>query len=133
MCALAAQGSVNAALLTADGGRALTLSKDCTARVWDTSTGACLHVLVGHADSVVAAALSANGTTALTLGFDRTVRAWDLASGRCRAVMVPPGGEQVSALSILPLKGMYGNMAIEHAARCARTNPVPAHGWGSRY
>ena len=89
---------MNAALLTADGARALTLSKDCTARVWDAASGACLHVLVGHSDSVVAAALSADGTTALTLGFDRSVRAWDLASGRCRAVMVPPGGEQVAAL-----------------------------------
>lgn len=100
MCASAAQGSVNAALLTADGARALTLSKDCTARVWDAATGACLHVLVGHSDSVVAAALSADGATALTLGFDRSVRAWELASGRCRAVMVPPGGEQVAALTL---------------------------------
>ena len=102
---------MNAALLTADGARALTLSKDCTARVWDTSTGACLHVLVGHSDSVIAAALSADGTTALTLGFDRSVRAWDLASGRCRAVMVPPGGEQVGALTLPPSERVLWCMA----------------------
>ena len=40
-------GGVNAALVTADGGRAVTLSKDCTARVWDLSSGACIDVLVG--------------------------------------------------------------------------------------
>lgn len=37
-------GGVNAALLTADGRLVLTLSKDCTARVWDAATGECLHV-----------------------------------------------------------------------------------------
>ena len=99
---LCVQGSVNAALLTADGARALTLSKDCTARVWDAATGACLHVLIGHSDGVVTAALSADGGTALTLAFDCSVRAWDLASGRCRAVMVPPGGKQVAAPSAIP-------------------------------
>jgi WD40 repeat protein len=40
-------GGVNAALVTADGARAVTLSKDCTARVWDLRTGACTDVLVG--------------------------------------------------------------------------------------
>lgn len=88
-------GGVNAALLTPDGARALTASKDCTARVWDAATGRCLHVLIGHSDAVVAAALSADGRTALTVAYDRSARAWDIASGRCCAVMVPPGGEQV--------------------------------------
>jgi WD40 repeat protein len=44
-------GGVNDALITADGARVLTLSKDCTARVWDAATGACLHVLIGHSDT----------------------------------------------------------------------------------
>lgn len=38
-------GGVNAVYLTADGSRAVSVSKDCTARVWDTTTGACLMVL----------------------------------------------------------------------------------------
>ena len=38
-------GGVNAAYLTADGSRAVSVSKDYTARVWDTSNGACLMVL----------------------------------------------------------------------------------------
>ena len=41
-------GGVNAALVTADGSRAVTLSKDCTARVWDLRSGACTDVLVGE-------------------------------------------------------------------------------------
>jgi hypothetical protein len=40
-------GGVNMALVSADGARCATLSKDCTVRVWDLRTGACLQVLVG--------------------------------------------------------------------------------------
>jgi hypothetical protein len=38
-------GGVNGVLLTADGRTAVSWSKDATARVWDTTTGACLMVL----------------------------------------------------------------------------------------
>jgi WD40 repeat protein len=38
-------GGVNGVLLTADGSRAVSWSKDATARVWDTPTGACILVL----------------------------------------------------------------------------------------
>ena len=41
-------GGVNAALVTEDGAVAVTLSKDCTARVWDLNAGTCTHVLVGE-------------------------------------------------------------------------------------
>lgn len=36
---------VNAVYLNADGSRAISVSKDCTARLWDASTGGCLMVL----------------------------------------------------------------------------------------
>ncbi len=41
-------GGVNAAIVSQDGRLAVTLSKDCTARVWDLETGTCRHVLVGE-------------------------------------------------------------------------------------
>lgn len=44
-------GGVNVALVTHDGKLAVTLSKDCTARVWDLHTGTCVHVLVGGSAS----------------------------------------------------------------------------------
>ena len=40
-------GGVNAAIVSRDGRLAVTLSKDCTARVWDLDSGTCRHVLVG--------------------------------------------------------------------------------------
>ena len=48
-------GGVNAALVTADGAMAVTLSKDCTARVWDLRSGSCMHVLVGESAHTVSA------------------------------------------------------------------------------
>jgi WD40 repeat protein len=44
-------GGVNGVLLTADGSRAISWSKDATARVWDTATGACTMVLQVGCDS----------------------------------------------------------------------------------
>lgn len=41
-------GGVNAAYLTPDGSRAVTVSKDHTARVWDTATAECTCVLEGR-------------------------------------------------------------------------------------
>lgn len=38
-------GGVNAAYLTASGSTAVTVSKDCTARIWDVDTGACTFIL----------------------------------------------------------------------------------------
>jgi WD40 repeat protein len=38
-------GGVNAVYLTGDGSRAVSVSKDATARVWDTTTGQCTLVL----------------------------------------------------------------------------------------
>lgn len=38
-------GGVNGVMLTADGGKAISWSKDTTARIWDTTTGACTLVL----------------------------------------------------------------------------------------
>lgn len=34
-------------LMTQDGATVVTMSKDCTVRVWDTATGDCRHVLTG--------------------------------------------------------------------------------------
>eukprot|EP00775_Hariotina_reticulata_P003662 gene3662-3923_t len=38
-------GGVNGVYLNADGSCAVSVSKDCTARIWDTSTGGCLLLL----------------------------------------------------------------------------------------
>ncbi|RMZ54109.1 hypothetical protein APUTEX25_002686, partial [Auxenochlorella protothecoides] len=86
-----AGNAVNEVLITPDGARALSLSKDGTARVWDTSSGACLRVLTGHADSLKGGVLACppsgpapgagQATLLLTHGLDCSLRLWDVDSG----------------------------------------------------
>ena len=40
-------GGVNAAYMTPDGRKVLTVSKDCTGRIWNMRDGETLHVLEG--------------------------------------------------------------------------------------
>ncbi|CAL8467022.1 g6558 [Coccomyxa elongata] len=93
-------GGVNAALVSDDGKLAVTLSKDCTARVWDLRSGTCMHVLVGHSDGLETASLSSDGRTLLTAAYDKSARVWDLRSGKCVAVLAP--GAQVLRCAVSP-------------------------------
>lgn len=75
--------AVNEVLLAADGLVAVTLSKDCTARVWSAESGACLHVLSGHTEPIVRGVLSNAARLLATYSYDDSVRVWSLETGRC--------------------------------------------------
>lgn len=53
--------------MSQDGQTVVTLSKDCTARVWDASTGACRHVLTGAERQLPAPAFGAVGRGLIVL------------------------------------------------------------------
>ncbi|KAK9851118.1 hypothetical protein WJX84_002866 [Apatococcus fuscideae] len=74
-------GGVNAASISPSGSHAVSVSKDQTARIWDLSTGACVHVLGGHASSVVWAEFDPTSKQILTLDGSTTVQLWDVHSG----------------------------------------------------
>lgn len=78
---------VNAAYLTPSGSRAVTVSGDHTARVWDVSTAECKFVLTGHDDSISMGCLDGAGRRLLTVAFDKTARVWDIRTGRSLAVL----------------------------------------------
>jgi WD40 repeat protein len=61
--------------------RAVTVSNDRTAIVWDLATGTVLHTLTGHQDSVRAVAVTSDDTRVVTTSVDGTAIARDLASG----------------------------------------------------
>jgi len=49
-----------------DGTRLVSASLDCTARVWDVASGACVHVFGGHKNALCSVDVSASGLVALT-------------------------------------------------------------------
>ncbi|MEL7509783.1 MAG: NB-ARC domain-containing protein [Cyanobacteria bacterium J06554_1] len=70
-----------------DGTQLVSASADRTVRLWDISTGECLHVLEGHQNWVMSVAFSPNGTQLASASADRTVRLWDVNTGKCLHVL----------------------------------------------
>ncbi len=58
------------------GARLATTCSDRAVRIWDTSSGACLRTLRGHADEVWSAAFSADGSMLASGGKDGAVLLW---------------------------------------------------------
>jgi WD40 repeat protein/serine/threonine protein kinase len=62
-------------------------SHDDTARTWDATTGAPIHVLRGHDQPIVHVAIDPTETLVATASNDGTARLWELATGQLRAVL----------------------------------------------
>jgi WD40 repeat protein len=58
-------------------------SDDNTVKVWDASSGACLHTLEGHSHWVSSVAFSHDSTKLASGSWDKTVKVWDASSGAC--------------------------------------------------
>eukprot|EP01101_Sappina_pedata_P003502 TRINITY_DN1397_c0_g1_i1.p1 TRINITY_DN1397_c0_g1~~TRINITY_DN1397_c0_g1_i1.p1 ORF type:complete len:348 (-),score=66.71 TRINITY_DN1397_c0_g1_i1:218-1261(-) len=75
----------------------VTTSKDCTAILWDASSGKVLWVLYGHIDGVSSAAFSPDDTTLLTTSSDSLIKLWDTKTGDCIRTYSHHSGPVVSA------------------------------------
>lgn len=64
--------------ITGDGWRAISGSRDKTARVWDVEAGKCLATLEGHSSGVPGIGVTADGQRAVSGSYDNTVRVWEL-------------------------------------------------------
>lgn len=73
---------------------------DRDVRVWDLSTGECLHTLRGHTSTVRCLKMS-DANTAISGSRDTTLRVWDINTGASRNVLV---GHQAS-VRCLEIKG----------------------------
>ncbi|KAJ1912540.1 SCF ubiquitin ligase complex subunit cdc4 [Mycoemilia scoparia] len=62
-------------------------SYDCTVRVWDSTTGTCLHNLKGHGDKVYSVALDPDRHNVFSGSVDCTIRMWNWDTGELLAVM----------------------------------------------
>ena len=67
---------VSKVLFSAQGGRVLTASADCTARVWETQSGLCTQELQGHEDEVFACTFSYEADRILTTSKDNSCNIW---------------------------------------------------------
>lgn len=70
---------VNDVAASDDGTVLASASRDRTLRVWDSASGTCNHVLVGHDESVKSVAFRTGSCTELVSGgYDGDARAWDV-------------------------------------------------------
>ncbi|KAH6671556.1 dehydrogenase E1 component-domain-containing protein [Plectosphaerella plurivora] len=98
---------------------------DRDVRVWDLTTGACIHTLRGHTSTVRCLKMS-DENTAISGSRDTTLRVWDLRAGVCRHVLVGHGAS-VRCLEIkgdIVVSGSYDTMAKVwniNTGRCIQT------------
>eukprot|EP01062_Namystynia_karyoxenos_P057820 TRINITY_DN489_c1_g2_i1.p1 TRINITY_DN489_c1_g2~~TRINITY_DN489_c1_g2_i1.p1 ORF type:complete len:925 (+),score=285.14 TRINITY_DN489_c1_g2_i1:76-2850(+) len=65
-----------------DGLRVMSVSRDRTAKVWNTNTGEELFTMKGHHGFALNCDFSPKGDMVVSASEDRTVRIWDAATGR---------------------------------------------------
>ncbi|KAJ1664240.1 SCF ubiquitin ligase complex subunit cdc4 [Coemansia sp. RSA 1813] len=69
--------------VAAYGNLVVSGSYDCTIRVWDVSTGTCLHRLEGHTAKVYTIVLDTDMHLIMSGSMDGTIRVWDWDTGVC--------------------------------------------------
>ncbi len=69
----------------------------CTVKIWDSTTGTCLHTLVGHTNNVHSVAWNVQGDRLASTSADHTIRLWNSHTGECLRVLEGHGGWVISA------------------------------------
>lgn len=76
------QTPVNTVVFSPDGQQLASSANDATGRIWETSTGRCVHILQGHTHRAVnEITFSPDGKTVGTACLDQTARLWSVKTG----------------------------------------------------
>lgn len=70
------------------GNLLVSVSRDRTLRIWDSTTGYCVKTIRGHADWVRSVAPAFDGRWLLSAGNDQTARLWDANTGETKSTLV---------------------------------------------
>jgi WD40 repeat protein len=81
-----------------EGGILATGSADCTAKLWDISTGQCLKTLSEHTDKIMGIAWSPDGQILATASADQSVKLWDYCTGSCISTLQGHNSRVYSAI-----------------------------------
>jgi len=72
-----------ACVFTPDGKYIASGSEDNTTKLWEVSTGQCIHTFTGHTEDVNTVAFSPDGKFIASGSDDNTIKLWDLSTGQC--------------------------------------------------
>lgn len=75
--------------------KVVSASRDCTIKMWDTTSGFCLKTFEGHDQWVRRVVPNATGTMLVTCSDDQSIRMWDVSSGKELEAQIMNGHENV--------------------------------------
>ena len=78
-----------------NGDKLVSASRDCTIRMWDTSSGYCTKTFKGHDQWVRRVLPNADGTALASCSDDQSIRMWDVATAKELEAQVMNGHENV--------------------------------------
>ncbi|KAJ0403666.1 hypothetical protein ATCC90586_005602 [Pythium insidiosum] len=119
----------------ADSDRLYSCSRDHTIKVWEISTGYCLHTMNnGHADWVRDINVSDDGLYLASCGNDRSILFWDLQHHRVlqslrehdhvvESVVFAKSGTQEQAIEKFHTQKLVATNSHENWVRCVRFHP----------
>ena len=89
--------------------RVVSGSRDATLRLWDVTSGSCLHVLMGHVAAV--RCVQYDGKYVVSGAYDYSVKVWDADSETCLHTL-QGHTNRVYSLQVEELVMLYGTNPV---------------------
>ncbi|KIM23603.1 hypothetical protein M408DRAFT_252169 [Serendipita vermifera MAFF 305830] len=94
---------VTSAVISSDGKRIFSGSRDNTIRIWDAETGEVVVVpLKGHSDRIKSTSFSLDGKRVVSGSDDRTIRVWDIETGETITGPLEGHTKEITSVAISP-------------------------------